>query len=167
MSCIKVYKSSQLYAKRYRLFPSRFQIYSTSEKTCKRKINCTEETEYNANSFRTYTNVHEYPAKREGSVDLSTRREDPRVSGQMVGQPLIASACRVCKHSEVFTRVRAYAWPAPRISRSSGGLVSRHSVWSPRIIISDRVASLECYCFAASDFLPATSSPSSRISDYD
>lgn len=113
----------------------------TSVKTCKRKINCTKE--YNANSLRTYTNVHEYPAKRdEDSVDLSTRREDPRVSGQMVGQPLIASACRVCKHSEVFTRVRAYAWPAPRISRSSGGLVSliafgpraHYNFWPSRVV---------------------------------
>ena len=79
----------------------------------------------------------------------------------MVGQPLIASACRVCEHSEVFTRVRAYAWPALlEYRRSSAGLVSRHTIpFAPRlelIIISDRVASLECYCFAASDFLIAT-----------
>lgn len=59
---------------------------------------------------------HEYSRREmigdESGDDVFARHKDPRVSGQMVGRPLIANLSRVFRHSEVFTRVRACAWPS-------------------------------------------------------
>lgn len=81
---------------------------------------------FSANFLRIYTSAllfyeltrmwHEYSRREtigdESGDNVFARHKDPRVSGQMVGRPLIANLSRVFRHSEVFTRVRACAWPS-------------------------------------------------------